>query len=98
MVKHTQTICQQKPTNCLSVFDHFVNLALKGLSLLKKKKEKKKKNRDKRLINWRPISLLNIDAKNISKVLAKRIKKHLTSLTLLNQTAYMDNRFISMGG
>ena len=31
MVKHTQTIRQQKPTNCLSVFDHFVGLALKGL-------------------------------------------------------------------
>ena len=23
MVKHTQTIRQQKPTNCLSLFDHF---------------------------------------------------------------------------
>ena len=32
MVKHTQTICWQKPTNCLSVFDHFVGWALKGLS------------------------------------------------------------------
>ena len=31
MVKHTQTIHRQKPTNCLSVFDHFVGLALKGL-------------------------------------------------------------------
>ena len=31
MVKHTQTIRWQKPTNCLSVFDHFVGLALKGL-------------------------------------------------------------------
>ena len=31
MVKHTQTICQQKPANCLSLFDHFVRLALKGL-------------------------------------------------------------------
>ena len=31
MVKHTQTICRQQPTNCLSVFDHFVNLTLKGL-------------------------------------------------------------------
>ena len=31
MVKHTQTIRQQKPTNCLSVFDHFVGLALKWL-------------------------------------------------------------------
>ena len=31
MVKHTQTICWQKSTNCLSVFDHFVKLPLKGL-------------------------------------------------------------------
>ena len=31
MVKHAQTIRRQKPTNCLSVFDHFVGLALKGL-------------------------------------------------------------------
>ena len=32
--KHTQTIRRQKPTNCLSVFDHFVGLALKGLMLI----------------------------------------------------------------
>ena len=31
MVKHTQTICRLLATNCLSVFDHFVGLALKGL-------------------------------------------------------------------
>ena len=31
MVKHTQTIRRQQPTNCLSVFDHFVQLVLKGL-------------------------------------------------------------------
>ena len=30
MVKHTQTIHRLLPTNCLSVFDHFVGLALKG--------------------------------------------------------------------
>ena len=34
MVKHTQTIRRQQPTNCLSVFDHFAGLALKGLSYL----------------------------------------------------------------
>ena len=34
MVKHTQTIRRIFPTNCLSVFDHFVGLALKGLSTL----------------------------------------------------------------
>ena len=28
MVKHTQTIRQLQPTNCLNVFDHFVGLAL----------------------------------------------------------------------
>ena len=33
MVKHTQTIRRELPTNCLSVFDHFVKLALKGLKL-----------------------------------------------------------------
>ena len=32
MVKHTQKISPQKLTNCLSVFDHFVGLALKGLT------------------------------------------------------------------
>ena len=32
MVKHTQTIFWLLPTNCLSVFDHFMGLALKGLT------------------------------------------------------------------
>ena len=32
MVKQTQTIPRQQPTNCLSVFDHFVGLALKRLN------------------------------------------------------------------
>ena len=30
MVKHTQTIRRQKPTNCLTVLDHFVGLAVVG--------------------------------------------------------------------
>ena len=34
MVKHTQTIRQQQPTNCLSVFDYFVGLELKGLKVV----------------------------------------------------------------
>ena len=33
MVKHTQTIRGLLLTNCLSVFDHFVGLAPKGLSI-----------------------------------------------------------------
>ena len=31
MVKHTQTILRQIADECLSVFDHLVKLALKGL-------------------------------------------------------------------
>ena len=33
MIKHTQTIRRLLPTNCLSVFDHFVGLAVKQLNL-----------------------------------------------------------------
>ena len=58
-----------------------------------------KKDKDKRLIqNWRPISLLNVDAKIISKALSKRLKNVLPSLISDNQTAYVDERFISQGG
>ena len=32
MVKHTQTIRRQETTNYLSVFDHFMGLAIKGLT------------------------------------------------------------------
>ena len=35
MVKHTQIIRPQQPTNCMSVFDHFVGLTLKRLTNLK---------------------------------------------------------------
>ena len=48
--------------------------------------------------NWRPISLLNVDAKIISQALSKRLKNELPSLTLDNQTAYDHERFISQGG
>ena len=34
MFKHTQTIRRLLPTNCLSMFDHFVGLVLKGLKSL----------------------------------------------------------------
>ena len=58
-----------------------------------------KKDRDKRLIkNWRPNSLLNIDTKLISKVIASRLKKILNNLISENQIAYLNNRFISEGG
>ena len=58
-----------------------------------------KKDRDKRFIkNWRPISLLNVDAKLISKALAERLKNVIPSLVSNNQIAYVKNRFISEGG
>ena len=58
-----------------------------------------KKDRDKKFIkNWRPISLLNIDTKRISKVLAERLKNILPSLISSDQTAYVKERFISECG
>ena len=58
-----------------------------------------KKDKDKRLIkNWGPISLLNVDTKLVSKVLADRLKTALRSLISSNQMAYLNGRFISEGG
>ena len=58
-----------------------------------------KKDRDKRYIkNWRPISLLNVDTKIISKALSERLKNVLSSLISTQQTAYIKNRFIGEGG
>ena len=58
-----------------------------------------KKNKDKRFIkNWRPISLLNVDYKIISKARASRLKQVLPNLISLQQTAYIENRFIGENG
>ena len=48
--------------------------------------------------NWKLISLLNTDMKIISKVLSTRIKSVLPYLISSNQTAYIENRFISESG
>ena len=54
-----------------------------------------KKDKDKRFIeNWRPISLLNIDTKILSKVFANRLKPTLPSIIAHDQTAYVNDRFI----
>ena len=58
-----------------------------------------KKDRDKRYIkNWRPISLLNVDTKLISKTLASRLKDVLPSIISHQQIAYVKNRNISESG
>ena len=46
------------------------------------------------LKNWRPISLLNVDAKIASKVIAERMKRLLPGLTNHNQTGYIPGRNI----
>ena len=54
-----------------------------------------KKDKDKRFLkNWRPISLINVDAKIASKAIALRIKKVIGKLVHWDQTAYVGNRNI----
>ena len=55
----------------------------------------KKKGKDKRLIkNWRPISLIDVYAKIISKVLAKRLEKVLPYIIHADQNAFVKGRSI----
>ena len=54
-----------------------------------------KKDKDKHLIkNWRPISLINVDIKVASKALANRLKAVIHNLISVDQTAYVEGRFI----
>ena len=54
-----------------------------------------KKGKDKRLVkNWRPISLVNVDAKLASKTLAKRLEKVLPEVIYFNQNAFVKGRKI----
>ena len=46
------------------------------------------------LANWRPISLLNVDYKILTKVLANRVKRVLPSLISNCQNGYVTNRSI----
>ena len=54
-----------------------------------------KKDRVSRLIkNWRPISLMNVDAKIPSKALAMKVKKIIHKFIYTDQTACAQGRFI----
>ncbi|KAL9972585.1 hypothetical protein ACROYT_G018919 [Oculina patagonica] len=54
-----------------------------------------KKDRDRRYIkNWRPISLLNVDVKIVSKALALRLEKFLPEIIHPHQYAYVKGRTI----
>ena len=58
-----------------------------------------KKDRNKRFVkNWRPISLLNVDTKILSKSLAEKLKSALPELISSNQTTHVKNRCISESG
>jgi len=55
----------------------------------------KKKGKDSSLLeNWRPISLVNVDTKIMSKVIATRIKKVLPNIIHHNETGFIEDRFI----
>ena len=55
-----------------------------------------KKGKDRSYLgNWRPISLVNVDAKNVSKVIANRIKCCLPDVIHHNQSGFTKDRFIA---
>ena len=54
-----------------------------------------KPGKDTRLFNaWRPISLINVDAKIISKILAKRLENIMPLLISKEQAAFVKGRYI----
>ncbi len=54
------------------------------------------KGKDRLLIeNWRPISLLNVDYKLVSKVMVHRIDNIIPKLVGLNQTGFIKGRYIN---
>ena len=55
-----------------------------------------KKDQDRRdLQNWKPISLLNVDTKIASKLIAERMRSLLPKLIHYNQSGYIPGKNIS---
>ena len=55
-----------------------------------------KKGKDRSFLdNWRPISLVNVDAKIMSKAIASRIKNVLPNIIHHNQTGFIEDRYIN---
>ena len=54
-----------------------------------------KEGRDRMFLeNWRPISLINVDSKIATKVIANRMKNVLPSVIHGNESGFMKGRFI----
>ena len=55
----------------------------------------RKRGKDRSLLeNWRPISLVNVDAKIMSKVIATRLKSVLPQIIHHNQTGFVQDRCV----
>ena len=54
-----------------------------------------KKDKDRRFIkNWRPISLINVDVKIVSKAMAKRLEPFLSEIIQYNQNGFVKGRSV----
>ena len=84
---------------CASIPQSFIEGELRTSQKQATIKLIKKKDRDKGFIkNWRPISLVNVDMKLMSKLLASRLKSVISTIVNENQVAHLNNRFISESG
>ena len=50
------------------------------------------------MINWRPISFINVDMKILSKAISKKLNAVLSLLISSQQTAYVKNKFLGEMG
>ncbi|KAG2188173.1 hypothetical protein INT44_000925 [Umbelopsis vinacea] len=57
-----------------------------------------KKGDAAQLSNWRPLSLINTDAKLFTKMISNRLRDHLPKMITQYQTGFIKNRLISDNG